>query len=69
MSKSITITREQFEEAIIAASEKFREIGAKDRDEDRAFVDFMMSLQNIAFGGLIANVLFGEDNEDNKEEE
>lgn len=72
--QSITITKEQFDDAIIAANEKWRAISAEKSGEDEDgeignnFAEFMMSLQNIAFGGLIKLVLFGED-EDNKEEE
>ena len=57
--KSITITEDQFRDAIIKADEKWREIGKKADDQD-PMKHMMMSMHNIMFGSLITQVLFEE---------
>lgn len=57
--ESITITVEQFNDAVIKANDKFKEIGDKrNTDSKNEMADLMMGLQNILFGGLIREVLF-----------
>ncbi len=57
--KRITITEEQFRDAITKADEKWRAIGEKADDQD-PMKHMMMSLHNMLFGSLIADVLFKE---------
>lgn len=63
-NKTITITEEQFRDAIEKADEKWREIGKKADCQD-PMKHMMMSIHNIMFGSLIAKVLF-EESEDNE---
>ena len=58
--KTITITREQFIDAVEAANEKFGAIGEKTKDRN-PMAELMMQLQNTMFGCLLADVLFGEE--------
>lgn len=53
----ITITEDEFFEAITAANKKFFEIGKSVRPE----IEIMMGLQNIAFGELVGKFLFGKE--------
>lgn len=57
--KTITITKDQFHDAVIEASEKFAEKLEDAKDGDH-MVKMMMSMQNLAFGASIAKILFGE---------
>ena len=64
---TITITLEQYAEALERASKKFAEVAAEDKVDPVTFM--IMSTQNITFGTLIADELFGKYiNEDNKED-
>lgn len=60
--KTVTITKDQFHEAVNKANEKFKNIG-KDKMKEDPMMDLMMGLQNVMFGALISDILF-----DNKEE-
>ena len=55
----VTITEDQFFEAVKKANEKFMEIGKK--VPGRPELDIMMGLQNIAFGELLGLVLFDKE--------
>ena len=57
---SITITRDMFNEAVITANKKFASSDKTPSDGKHEMVLFMMELQNIAFGALIGETLFGE---------
>ena len=57
--KSITITEEQFHDAIMKADENWRAIG-KHADDQCPMKHMMMSLHNMMFGTLISKVLFTE---------
>lgn len=59
--KTITITEEQFKDAVTKANDKFKKIGSKkDTDAKNEMAEFMMGLQNIMFGSLIGDVLFND---------
>ena len=58
-NKSITITEEQFREAVMKAQDRWESVGEKS-DTKNPMTLFMMGLQNIAFGAIIAKVLFKE---------
>lgn len=63
--KSITITKEQFSEAIDKAQKMFEETGEKHPEVKQDPMQmFLMKLQNIVFGGLIGSVLFGEEEDE-----
>lgn len=55
----VTITEDEFFEAVKKANEKFMEIGKK--VPGRPELDIMMGLQNIAFGELLGLVLFNKE--------
>lgn len=57
-----TFTREQFDEAVKKASEKFLDtlFEEKGDDPDVGLKALAMGLQNIVFAGLIEKFLFGE---------
>ena len=57
---SITITREQFNKTVLAANKKFMEADKSPEKDNQGLVHFMMGLQNVAFGALIGEMLFGE---------
>ena len=61
--KEITITREQYNEAVNTANDKFIS-SDKERVLDPT-ATLMMKLQNMIFGRLIAEVLFGDEKEEN----
>ena len=61
-SQVVTIDRESFMEAVKKADEKFQSLGEKKEGKEMAM--FMMSLQNVMFGALIAEVLFDGEKED-----
>lgn len=56
---AITITSDQFLEAVKEANEKFMEVAKK--NPGNPMVDVVMGIQNLAFGGLIGAVLFGNE--------
>ena len=56
---AITITEDDFFEAVKKANEKFMEIG--ENVPGKELVDVMMGLQNITFGSLVGAVLFGKE--------
>lgn len=58
---AITITEEQFFEAVTKANEKFMEIGEQTPVEHDEMINLMMGLQNTAFGALIGAVLFNKE--------
>ena len=58
----ITITEEEFFEAVKAANKLFFEIGNKTAPV-RPEAEIIMGLQNIAFGELVGSVLFGKEDE------
>lgn len=58
----ITITEEEFFEAVKAANKLFFEIGKKAAPV-RPEAEVLMGLQNIAFGELVGSVLFGKEDE------
>lgn len=62
MPKSITINEDQFFEVVKKANEKFMAIGAETKPSD--LTTMLMGLQNMAFGSLIAQVMFGTDKDD-----
>lgn len=57
---AITITEDEFFEAVKAANELFFAIGNKKKPV-RPEVEMMMGLQNIAFGELVGQFLFGKE--------
>lgn len=57
--KTITITKEQFHDAVIEATEKFAE-ELESKKEGSSMLKAMMSMQNLAFGAMIGKRLFGE---------
>lgn len=57
----ITITEEQFFDAVTKANDKFMEIGGQTKVEHDEMIDIMMALQNTAFGALIGAVLFNKE--------
>lgn len=59
---SITITKDQFIEAVKTANENFANLGNKNdqHEEGVAMANLVMGLQNIMFGSMIADVLFSE---------
>ena len=66
----ITITREQFMNAVKSANEKVRDIGKKGVDENEVnpMTLLLVSLQNLAFGSLLGDELFNKNNEENTED-
>ena len=58
---AITITEEQFFDAVVKANEKFMEIGEQTKVEHDEMIQMMMGLQNTAFGALIGAVLFNKE--------
>lgn len=59
---SITITKEQFREAVKLANENFKNLGndkTKELDKD-GMITLLMGLQNMMFGAMISDVLFGD---------
>jgi hypothetical protein len=72
--KTITITKEQFREAVMKAQDRFESIGTKrknesDNDADSAKRDmakFMIGLRNMLFSSMLQNVLFNDESEDNE---
>lgn len=68
--KSITITREQFRDVIMKAADEWDKIGEK-QGREKTHGDLIMFLQNIAFGGMISQMLFDgkevDDATDNEE--
>ena len=56
---SITITKEQFLEAVAITNDKFLKAGAEEKDDaDGKMALFMMGLQNITFGMMVCDTLF-----------
>lgn len=62
---TITITREQFHEAVVEAEKKFAAVGERPKGSEQEMINMMMSLQNILFGTMIGDVLFGDKKEEN----
>lgn len=59
--KRITITEDELLDAIKAANDKFKDkVTEKDDTPDGVVPTLMMTLQNIAFGFLLCEVLFAE---------
>lgn len=58
-NKTITITEEQFREAVMQAQDRWESVDEKADTKDPMAM-FMIGLQNIAFGAIIAKVLFKE---------
>lgn len=58
---AITITEDQFFEAVVKANEKFIEIGAETPVKNDELINAMMALQNTTFGALIGAVLFNKE--------
>ena len=56
---SITITADQFLEAVKTANDKFMEISKETPGSE--LVEAMMGIQNLAFGALVGEVLFHTD--------
>jgi hypothetical protein len=65
--KEITITQDQFSNAVKVANEKFRKIGEA-ADGVSSMTLMLTSLQNLAFAGLVATELFDENKEENTED-
>lgn len=63
----ITITREKFREVLADAAKHWKDIPSAD-GEKNSFAEFMMFLQNMAFGALVEKKLFGEEDEKNEED-
>lgn len=63
-TKVITITKEQFRDAISKASDKWDSIGKETPNYD-ASKCMLMTLQNIMFGSLLEDVLFADKKEEN----
>ena len=60
--EKITITREEFREAVVDANEEALKILSKnDESEQEKTVNFVMGLQNVVFGSMIEHVLFKSD--------
>ena len=57
----IIITADEFLEAVKAANEKFMKISRE--TPGSKLVEAMMGIQNLAFGALVGEVLFGEEDE------
>jgi hypothetical protein len=62
--ENITITREEFRDAILKANEEFTNVGKKAGDE-AATANLMMGIQNVLFGSLLETVLFADKKEEN----
>ena len=62
MPKSITINEDQFFEVVKKANDEFMAIGAETKPSD--LTTMLMGLQNMAFGSLIAKVMFVADKDD-----
>lgn len=58
-NKTITITEEQFKEAIINANEEWMSIGQKAKDINPMTM-MMTGMQNMMFGAKLARILFNE---------
>ena len=57
-----TFTREQFDEAVKKASDKFTDLATEKQDGAKDIVAvFVMGLQNMTFASLIGEFLFGEE--------
>lgn len=63
----ITITREQFLQAVADANEQWRKTPAADGSEN-VFAEYMMWIQNMAFGLMLEEKLFGDEDDENKED-
>lgn len=60
-AKTVTITEEDFFNAITKANDKFMEISKEAPVENDELLMTMMGVQNMTFGAVIAAVLFGHD--------
>lgn len=58
-NKTITITEEQFREAVLKANEEWMSIGQEVKDIN-PMVHMMTGMQNMMFGAKIAKALFKE---------
>ena len=67
--ESITITTEQFKEAIVKANEKWKAIGDKALRLEDPTIDILMGLQNAAFGAILMDILFEINDFENIEED
>lgn len=65
----IELTRKQFREAVHRANEKWLEYAKSPDDTDDGWLDSTLSFQNLAFGWLLADVLFGSDDNNDCENE
>lgn len=54
---SITITKDQFNKAVVTANQQFSEKGKNCEHYDET-ANFLMGVQNILFASILANVLF-----------
>ena len=57
--KTITITEEQFKEAVLKANEEWMSIGQKAKDIN-PMAHMMSGMQNMMFGAKLASILFNE---------
>ena len=58
---TITITRDQFFDAVRLANDNFTKLGEKHKKTDGdEMASLMMGLQNIMFGSMISDVLFSD---------
>ena len=58
---SITITKEQFADAVRVANNNFAKLGEKHKKDDGdEMASLLMGLQNVMFGSMIADVLFAD---------
>ena len=58
-NKTITITEEQFREAVMKANEEWMSIGQEDKNIN-PMVHMASGMQNMMFGAKIHHLLFGE---------
>lgn len=58
-NKTITITEEQFREAVMKANEEWISVGQESKDIN-PMTHVISGMQNMMFGAKIASVLFNE---------
>ena len=66
----ITITKDQFMDAVRVANDRFKKIGEECKDEGgtKPLTLMLTCLQNIAFSSLLADELFNKNKEENTED-
>ena len=67
-NKTITITEEQFREAVMKANEEWMSIG-QEAEDINPMTHVLSGMQNMMFGAKIERVLFFEDSREQTESE